>query len=361
MKVLIVCTTKFKNSGITQVILNNYISMDKSDMHFDFAFINEPTNAQKNLFNENGSNFYVLPNRHKNLVKYIKKLSEILKIGSYDVIHIHGNSRTMALELKLAKKHGVRLRIPHGHSTFTKYPNLHKFLKPLFIRNYNYPLACGKAAGSFLYGEDNFNILENAIDINKFKYNSQKRHYLRRKLKWEDNFIIGNVASFTKPKNHIFLIKCFNYMFKKNSDLRLVLLGEGELFQEVLDLVDSLNLTKVVYFAGNVDNVQDYYSAFDVLFMPSLFEGLPLTLIEAQSSDLECLVSDTITKEVKLTDLISYFNLSESYSNIYNKLEEIKKSKYCREQLKGHEKISKSNYNIVNGSKKLKEIYLSSN
>lgn len=218
----------------------------------------------------------------------------------YQIVHSHIDAMSY-LPLLAAKKSGVPVRIAHSHSTSIDR-DFKYLLKQCFRASLNRVatdcLACGKAAGRFLFGNRSFQIIPNAIEADKFLYNPELRAQKRKELNIEQNFVVGHVGRFCYPKNHTFLIEIFEQIHKLDENAVLLLVGEGEKMEEIRQLVCQMGLDKNVKFLGNRNDVNELYQAMDVFVMPSLFEGVPLTGVEAQFSDLPCLFSDSVPQEV---------------------------------------------------------------
>lgn len=357
MRVLIISTTKFELDGITNVILNYYRSIDKSDMQIDFVIPNELKETLNKELYSCGSTVYKITGRIKNPIKYIKALSNLIKEQKYDIVHAHGNSYTLAVEMYAAKLGKCKIRIPHSHNTTSKHMLIHYALKRVFNKSYTHGFACGEKAGKWLYGEKDFEVINNGIDIDKYKFDNEIRKKYRKKYNIEEKIIIGHIGGFTDQKNHKFLINIFFELYKLNSNYRLMLIGDGNLRIDIETQIRELGLTDKVMLMGKTLDVPNLMQAMDIIIMPSKYEGLPLTLVEAQSACLPCFISTDITEEVKITNLIESIDLSEGPVK-WAKL--INAHKYSnRESIKDDicKKIVKKGYSIKVNAKKIKELY----
>ena len=357
MKVLLIATTKFELDGITNVIMNYYRSIDKKDIEFDFVVPNEINDSLKSEIQSNSSNVYVLKGRMKKPFKYINELSKIIKNNEYDVVHAHGNSHTLALEMIAAKKGKAKVRIPHSHNSTCKYKTIHKLLTYSFNKNYTLGFACGEKAGKWLYGNKPFIVINNGINIEKFQYNETVRNEIRKKYGFENCKVVLHIGHFTYQKNHEYLIDIFSELFKTNKNYRLFLLGDGPLKKEVQEKVNRLKLNNVIIFTGKTPDAHKFLQAADLFLMPSRYEGLPLTLIEAQSAGLPCFVSSNVSKEAALTDLVKFIDLENSpkdWAEIINS-EVINDRNLITEKVTSE--IRKKGYDIKENAKFLKNIY----
>ena len=191
---------------------------------------------------------------------------------------------------------------------YTKY--FHLFLNAVTTQKF----ACSQEAGTWLFGENERNkliVINNAIDSKKYEYSPQKALAIRKNLGVSNDFVLLHVGRFNAVKNHTFLIDIFEEVLKRNPNSRLILVGDGDLKADIEDKINQRNLTDRVKCLGLRNDIPDLMQAADVFVMPSLHEGLPVSLIEAQSSGLPCIVSDTVTKETDITGLLTFVSLNE--------------------------------------------------
>lgn len=359
-KVLIICTVPTEKSGIPSVIFNLVETIDCQDLELGYVSINKPNQLFKDKLNDLGVKLYVLPRKLSRPISYIKQLTKVSK--GYDVIHVHGNSATMVLEMIAARFAKIPKRIAHGHSTSCGFPLLNRICKPLFLRLCNQRVACGKAVGKWLYNEYSFEIINNGVDTSKYRFIKDSRDKLRADLEWDNNFIISNVANFLEVKNHKFLISTFSKVVKKHPEARLLLIGDGPLLEDTKQLVRNLNLNSVVRFTGSVTNVADYLSAIDLIVMPSLYEGLPLTLVEEQANGLCAVVSDVVTKDADITDNITFLPLQSGISVWGETISEFIENGVVRTEKFSDQcigKIKDALFDIHDAAAKLKGLYSS--
>lgn len=305
--------------GAEAFIMNVYRHIDKSKIQFDFVlFRKEECDFNEEIRNLGGKIYYIPRYNGKNHFSYKKAWNNFFKEHSdYKIIHGHVRS-TAAIYLKIAKKYGL-ITIIHSHSTSSRGSKVEQFTKNLlqFPIRYiaDYFFACSNKAGIWLFGEktikkDNYRVINNAIDVDKYKFDSNIRNKVRTELKLENKLILGHVGTFTPPKNHEFLIDVFNEVHKQNNNTILLLIGDGELRHSMEKKVKNLGLEKDVIFTGIRKDVPHLLQAMDAFLFPSIFEGLPVTLIEVQASGLQCFVSDNITKEVKVSNNIHFISLN---------------------------------------------------
>lgn len=310
MRILVVNTVHFRLNGITAVIMNYYRGMDKTKMTMDFMTIGETNEGLKKELQESGACLYELK-RKQHPLHYMMNLTRILRKNSYDVIHVHGNSTMMLVDLLPAKWAGVPVRIAHVHNTDCSNRLLHLLIGPAFRKSFNHGFACGEQAGKCLYGSRNFLVVRNGINLQKFNFLPEVRAEYRWKIGAEKRKVIGHVGHFTEQKNQGFLIDLLVELKKTNPEILLLLIGDGILIDEMKKKAEKNEVQDDVLFCGNVPDVQNYLMAMDLFILPSLYEGMPVSLIEAQVSGLPCIASDKISPEAGLTNLLSFLPLEE--------------------------------------------------
>lgn len=357
MRILTILTTRFEISGITNSVMNYYKYMDKSDMHIDFVAPNIVPDRIKKEIQKNGGAVFELLMRNKNPLNYIRKLIKIMRAGNYDIVHAHGNSCTLATEMYAAKKAGVKVRISHSRNTTCKHLFLHKILRPLFNKSYTHGFACGYEAGKWLFKDRDFKIINNGNDIDKFTYKKEVRAQVRKEFKLNGKKVIGHVGLFNYQKNHDFLIDIFYELSKQSSEWILILIGDGELKKKIEGKVNKLKLQDRVIFTGQSLEVERLIQAVDMMVLPSRFEGLPNVVIEWQIACIPSLVSDNVTKEVKLTDLVEFIPLELGAKAWANKILSMEFKN--REVLSNRviSDITRAGYNVKENAIDLKNIY----
>lgn len=356
-KILVVVTTAFvRTGGLTSVMMNYWRAMDKSGLSFDFASSNTIDDLLSEEISKEGCQYYQLPPR-KNVLKYFTELHRLCK--GYDVIHIHANSATSVIELLAAKMAGAPKRIHHNHTSKTQHPLLSKLLFPLFKCTYTDAVACSEPAGEWLFGKDNFLILPNAIDIDKFKYDSQARELIRKEFKiMKDEFVVGHIGKFMDAKNHEFLIKVFANYHSLHPQSKLLLIGDGEWRPKIEKWVSESGCADSIIVAGMRSDIPAVVQAFDVFVFPSIYEGLPLTVLEAQSSGLPCIISSNVTKAVDVGRDVVMKDLSDgvkSWAEAINSFDyTMPREVRC---VQNYDLITRAHFNIKCEAQELAEIY----
>ncbi len=317
-RVLVIESTKYGYDGISNVITNYYMYQNHNEIHMDLVTLNLIDQCLMNEFKKYNSVNFVLPYRNNNTLKYMINLYKIMKQGHYDIVHVHGCSSTMAVEMFVAQIAGIKIRISHSHNTKCDHNKVDKLLRPFFYTFCNVAFACGEEAGKWLFPNKRFDVIYNGVDLEKYQYNVAVREEMRSKYNLQNNLVVGHVGRFSIQKNHKKIIEIFEEISKACSDAVLVLIGDGELKSDIQNLVSKNNLN--VLFVGHSNEVERWLQAMDVMIFPSLYEGLPLGLIEAQASGLPCFLSDTISGDTKITDLVEFIPLMEKSEIWANKI-----------------------------------------
>lgn len=296
---------KMNGGGVEAVVMNYYRHIDRNKVQFDFLVDSDSALVPREEIESLGGRIFEIP-PYQHIIEYQRELQRLFKEEGWKIVHSHINALSV-FPLRAAKKACVPVRIAHSHSTSGKGEYAKNTLKALLKTQSNrYPthrFACSKFAGNWLFGKDaQFEVVYNAIDLDRFRFNAEARALARADLGLVGNqFAIGHVGRFTAQKNHAFLIDVFTEVAKRRDDAVLLLVGTGEAGASVKALVDERGLTDRVKFLGQRSDVNRLYQAFDAFVLPSLYEGLCLVGVEAQVSGLPCLLSDAITREVDVT------------------------------------------------------------
>lgn len=305
----------------------------------------------------NSINFVIFPNRNLDTFSYLKELYIYIKRNNIKTIHVNGNSSTIAIDLFVGMLAGCKKRIGHSHNTQCDHILLNRLLKPLLKFTCNERLACGKSAGEWLFKDKKFFVLPNAIKTNKFKFNNEYRERIRNELEINNTFLIGHVGVFNNQKNQIYLVRLAKQLIKnKFYNFQFLLIGTGDNYEFVKSLAIENGVDRYFIFYGLTDKIEEVYSAMDLFVLPSLHEGLPCVLVEAQASGLHCIVSDSVSKESNICGCIKFHPL-EHIGDWANEI--MNYTQYDRERDSNEfVKILKDqNYDIDEAASKLISIY----
>lgn len=367
IKVLQVVEDMGLNSGVSSMLMNYYRFISHERVNFDFLVFRDVPMDVRQYCSQCGSAIYQAPpltGRNVFSGKLEKEIDAILAEhgGEYDIIHGH-EPNVAFIFMRLAKKRGIACRVIHSHnsrgadSLAKKMRNfvLHKW----GLRYATHYCACSKKAALYLYGTDeNVTIINNAIDIDRFRYREDVREMMRSRLGADGRFVIGHVGRFAPQKNHEYLLRVFAGVLKKTPDAVLLLIGGGDGEAAVRAGAEELGLSGNVIFAGVTDQVPAYMQAMDVLVLPSRYEGLPVVCVEAQAAGLPCLVSDRVTREVGLLPDVEYIGIGDADITKWEEsLDRIRKrgSAPKREQAAGQVRLA--GFDIREEGRKLEEYY----
>lgn len=307
--------------GIETLLMNVYRKIDKNKIQFDFMVFASKKGEYDEEILKLGGKIYYIPPRSEGIINNYKKLYKFIKNkNQYNIIHMHVSSLSYIAPLEIAKLLKVKTRIIHAHSS--KGPNgkihkiLHKINQKRIKKVATHYLTCSDLASKWMYDEyidpDKIILIPNAIDSEKFEFNNNIAKKVKMQLQIENKLAIGHVGRFAYPKNHEFILEIFKCVQELVEDSVLILVGDGELKSGIEQKVNRLNLNDKVIFTGIREDINELLQGMDIFLFPSHYEGLPVTLVEAQASGLKCVVSDSITKQVAITENIQYISLQTS-------------------------------------------------
>lgn len=360
--------TIMNRGGAETMVMNYYRNVDRSKVQFDFIVHRKERGAYDDEIEAMGGRIYrMCPIHPRYFKKYKKMLFQFFEVHpEYQIVHSH-MSELGYFAFREAKAHGVKCTICHAHNvpdfgseTFgEKLKHLVRNYFKLRIRKYTDKMfVCGEEAGNWLFGKYNnhkFIRMNNAIDAGKFRWNEKFAVQLRREMALEDKFVIAHVGRFNPQKNHNFLIDIFNLVHYHNPDSVLLLVGNGELQERVKQRVDLLGLTESVRFMGVRDDVEEILIASDVFVFPSLYEGLPVSIIEAQAAGLKCVMSNGVTPDCIVTQNVDVINLGETDGVWANKILSYADGYERKDE---YESIVNEGFDIEKNSEWLEEFYI---
>lgn len=351
--------------GLEAFVMNYYRVLVHMDIQFDFVCMYDKI-AYEEEIRKLGGRIYYIPNVKKNYQGYIKELKKILKETKYDAVHVNMLSAANIVPLRVAHTMKVPKIIAHSHSS--SCPGLIRKI----MDNWNRPkiakyatdrIACGKMAGRWLFGDKAFQsgqvtLINNAIQAEKFSFSEKDRDSLRKELGWENKTVIGHVGRFDIPKNHDRMLDIFQQIVSEKKDVMLCLVGPKEgLYKEIKEKTVQKGLEDKVYFAGKQENIRRYLSAMDVFLFPSVFEGVPFALIEAQANGLACVMSEAVSEEaVVFPERVRRLSLDRD--NIQWAAAVMAMSSMNREAADLIKmRLSDAHFNIETEAKRLKDLY----
>lgn len=308
-KVFVISTVGLIYDGITSVIVSYLHSMNLQDLDVYVAGTIDVKLSIRKQLESIGCKVVDFPNRRNETIKYTLALIKFIRKNHIDIVHAHGNSGTLAIEMGAAWFGGCKKRIAHSHNTKCDQVKADKILRPFFNMLYTDALACGEEAGRWLFGKKRFTVLQNGRDIDLFSFNEKKREEVRKEYNLSDQLAIGNVGGFVEQKNHKFLLEIYKEILKIKPSAKLFMIGDGPLREDIEK--KAHNISENIIFTGPTDRVADLLQAMDGMILPSIFEGLPLVAVEWQMNGLPCILSDTITRDCAFMDNIAFISLYE--------------------------------------------------
>lgn len=355
--------------GAESRTMDLYHFIDRDKVQFDFVVMKK---GEHYFFDEirkmGGRIFYIDPPKEVGYLNHIKQLEFIIKNdGPFYGIHAH-TAFNEGIAITVAKRMGIKVRIAHSRSASDLHPKglktrvYTKLMRILINKNSTDLIMCSTEAGNYLFGKRAVNsgrvhFLPNAIDVNNFG-NIKWRNEVREELRIpSDCTVIGTVGNLREVKNQLFLIDIFSKFIKIHKNSYLVIVGDGPLKQKIIDKIKLLNLEEYIFLLGARNDVPRILMSFDIFTLPSLYEGLPGAVVEAQASGLSCLISDSITREVDICDhIVEYLPLAEGADIWSKKIESIlMKKKPSIELCKS--KVSDAGYNVKDSASILTSIY----
>lgn len=303
------------NLGGMETFICLIYSALKGKWEIDFLTVDKKIPFEEK-FVENGAHIHKITPRYVSLRQYKKDIKSVFEHNKYDVLWFNKTTLSAVDVIKEAKKHSAKV-ICHSHQSKnmgTALTQVLHMIHRISIGRYvDHKVACSENAARYFFGTniDDVTIFSNAVNISKFEPNEEVRRIKRKELGADGKFVITNIARFSIEKNHKFLLEIFRETCKSENAI-LLLCGVGSLLEKMKDYAEQLGIMEKVRFLGVRNDIPDILQATDVIVFPSLFEGLPFALVEAQAAGVPCIVSDTISSEIKITDLIHFKSLEDS-------------------------------------------------
>lgn len=318
MKRVLCITANMNAGGAETFLMKMYRAMDKTRYQMDFC-VNTDSNFYEPEILSLGGIIHKVPAKSQSIVGWYRETKKVVHDYGYKYIIRVSEHSLAALDLVVARQGGADhliMRSSNASSENKTSIMLHKLFRFLPRLVATTKMAPSTEAAEYSFGKGCIEkgqafLLNNAIDTAVYRYDPAGRERIREELGLKDKFVVGHVGRFNQQKNHTFLIDVFNELLKKKPEARLVLVGKGDLEELIRQKVQDLGIGSYVIFTGVRKDVPQLMSAFDVFLFPSLYEGMPNTVIEAQTAGLPCLVSATITRESQVTDIVSYLDLGE--------------------------------------------------
>lgn len=309
--------------GIETFLVNLHGHINPERMTFDYAVHAQAEGAYAERVKALGGRVYLLPRLSSDPAGNLREIGRLVRENRYDVVVRHTPNAMITPQLIAAKKNGART-ICHAHNESDPMKAAHYAGRLLMNRAADARIACSENAGRWMFGSKPFVVMKNAIDSSKFAYRREGEERIRKEFGLESAHVYGSIANFRPEKNHAYLLEVFRLIKDADPDAVLLCLGDGPLRQEIETKIPEKGLEESVILAGTRSDVADVMCAMDVLLFPSVFEGLPVTLIEAQAACLPVLLSESITRDVEITDgLLSFYSIDKAASDWAEKAAEM--------------------------------------
>ena len=313
IRVLMIVANLRVSNGVVSYAMNYYRKVNHHIVKIDFCLLDDVPTPYYDEIKRCGGNIFVLP-KLKRIGAHVKKCHEILKNGNYNIIHDNSLLLTYPM-MKIAKRY-VPVRILHSHNSklgeTEKTEKRNARFLPFLLHQANAYAACSDLAAKAMFGENGYEFIPNFIDAEKFRFDESVRERVRHDLKVDNKKIIATVGRLAAQKNPFFALDVFDLIAAIIPEAEYWWIGSGPLDKEVSEYAKKLKYADRVWLLGSRNDICDLYQAVDLFFLPSLFEGLPVTGVEAQTMGLPCVISDSVTKELVFTDLVNFMSLEKS-------------------------------------------------
>lgn len=360
IKILYVNGGLMDRGGVTSVMMNYYLRFDSNKIKVDFLVHGYGIGERDNEILDRGDNIYRVPPKSKEPIKNYYAISKIIKKGRYDIVHAHADSGN-AYILSIAKKYGVPIRISHSHNTNYTISNkyriwLNDLQKKKIYKYATHRWSCSRIAAEWLYGTTEHTcVIHNAIEVERFLFSNESRRKIRRQYGIDENYVMVMIGRLDYQKNHSFMLDVIKTLGQKIPSLKLLIVGDGKLRGDLEEHAKRLGINEYIIFCGQVQNVNEYYSAADLFVMPSLFEGFPVSVVEAQVSGVPCLLSTAITSEVRVMENVEYLAIDDP-AKWCNRMEQLT---YERSRMNDSlQKVIDAGYDIKNEAEKIQSKYI---
>lgn len=350
--------TYMGRGGLETMLMNYYRHIDRDKVQFDFLVHRDFEADYDREILALGGRIYHISRLIPWSASYKRELKNFFRSHpEYRIIHVHQDCLS-SVALQCAKECGIPVRIAHSHSSNAvrniKYP-IKVYYKTQIAKYATHLWACGVQAGNWMFDNEKYEIVRNAIDTERYRYALDIRQQIRIIFHFRRSLIVGHVGNFTPAKNHVFLIDIFAEIKKIRPDAKLLLVGGGEGMTAIQQKAEKLGLKDSVIFTGVRSDVNHLLQAMDVFVFPSLYEGLPVTMVEAQAAGLPCVISDKVPDECIVTEgLVTVQKLSDSAENWAKHI--VSRANIQREDT--GEQIKAHGFDIAKNAKWLEEFYL---
>ena len=352
LNLLMINTNYLEDNGVSTFVIGNCKLLANKGVDVSIVAPNHVNSNIKTMLKDNGIRLYEIPQRKSHPLKYFWKLLKIINNSNFGILHVNGNSGTMVIEILAGLMGHIKVRIVHSHNTKTSHPFLNKVLNPYLEMLATHRFACNKAAGKSLFGNRKYWVIKNGIDLKNYQYKEYNKKEKRK-------IVLGNVGRFNFQKNQDFLIDLIKLL---GDDYTLLLIGNGDKLESIKEKVKKLKLKDSVIFTGTVDNVYDYLNKMDVFLLPSRFEGQPYSIMEALASGLPVLISNSVSREIKLANDMQFLPIDDpkKWVKVLKKIDYKKNNdKRAEKSLKNINVLQKNGYDLETNVDNMLNLYKS--
>ena len=358
IRILVIDANPMTFDGITATILNYSEKLDKEQFDIDFVSINEVDSTIVSRIHQMGARLYTIKGRNKTPISYINKVAMLIKANKYHLVHTHGSSCTLVVEMIAARIAGVPC-CPHSHSTNCEHKIANRILRPVFNLLYRNGFACSQEAGEWLYRRKKYYVVNNGIDTEKYAFNPKDRLLVRGRLGIKDfETAIVQIGFFSEVKNHKFSLSMLKALNKREKKYRIIFAGDGGLFNQIKEEAKKQGVYEECVFLGAIDFIPQLLSACDVMVLPSLYEGFPFVALESQANGIKCYISSKVTRNVKFCEDVEFLDLNNDiWTDEISNAEKYDQSKRILASNRAISTIIDKGYDINNNTKRLEKLY----
>lgn len=347
------------SGGVEAMVYNYLTNEDWDDFEFEFITHGKSIEKCKKQFEELGIKIYTVTPKKESFIENIKQINSVMKRKKYDIVHSHMSWYNF-IPLAIAKKNRIKVRINHSHLYLEDLSFIKKIyfkiLSFLNIITANVYFSCSDKAGKFLFAKKKYYIINNGIDVDKYKFNKEMRNKQRQKLNLGNELCIGHIGRFFEQKNHKYLLEIFKQYLKIDKRAKLLLIGDGDLKEEIKNKTKEMGISDRVIFLGAIDNVYEVINAIDIFVFPSQYEGFGIVLIEAQGNGIFSISSKNVPIETKISENIKYIDIkNENIDEWVETICENKNNTIKREEQ--YKNIEKAKFDIKENAKQLIILY----
>lgn len=322
---------KMDSGGKKSLVMEYYRHIDRSQVQFDFICDSDSQAIPENEIQELGGRIYIIP-PYQHIFANMREMKRIFRQNSYPIMHAW-NSTMNLFPMKVAKSSGIPVRISESLSMAHEgdwKTKIKKILRPLSKLYATHYMSCGEDCGRWQFGDKLFDagkvdVFKTVINAKYNDFDPELRNKTRKQFGWEEKIVVGHIGRFTPQKNSVHLIEIFAAFVKKEPQAVLCLIGDGELKEKMMSRIKELGIEDSVEYLGRREDIRQFYNAMDCFLLPSLYEGLPVVGLEAQSCGIPVFFSTEITREAKASDLCHFIPLSASEEEWADKIIEVVK------------------------------------